>query len=311
MTGPIAGEGAERLLEGARAEAEQMGSDVIGAEHILLRATADPVADTAFRALGITPEAARERLVAGVRKGRGRAEGEELVLTSHARRLVEAASAEAKRRGAGEVGAEHLLLAAFRDPRGTVARMLNDGGVSAGAARNAVLAAIGADPEPDPEPEAKPPVARQEPMPEREPRPAKEPKPPREPRAQRDRGNSASPGRRASPGRERPRPGRRDPSPHRGRCRRRRSSRASRFRTCAATPPTGAPSGGACCCWPCRPRSSLNYMHAVARPRVRRSPASACCRSPASWARPPSSSRRAPVRRSAACSTRRSATPPS
>jgi Ca2+:H+ antiporter len=181
MTEPIAGEGAERLLDGAKAEAERMGSDVIGAEHILLRAAADPVAATAFRALGIAPEAARERLLAGVRKGRGRAEGEELVLTSHARRLVEAASAEAKRRGASEVGAEHLLLAAFRDPRGTVARLLNDGGISAGAARNAVLTAIGAETEPDVEVEVKA-VSRPEPRPEREPRPPREPKPLREPR---------------------------------------------------------------------------------------------------------------------------------
>ena len=184
MTGPVAGEGAERLLEGAKAEAERLGSDVIGAEHILLRAVADPVADTAFRAVGIAPESARERLVAGVRKGRGRAEGEELVLTSHARRLVEAAEAEAQRRGAVEVAAEHLLLAAFRDPRGTVARLLNDGGVSATAARNAVLAAIGAEPEPE-QPgtiaEARQP-ARQEPRAEREPRAPREPKPPREPR---------------------------------------------------------------------------------------------------------------------------------
>ena len=210
MTGPVAGEGAERLLEEAKAEAEQTGSDVIGAEHILLRAAADPVADTAFRALGMTPDAARERLLAGVRKGRGRAEGEELVLSSHARRLLESAAAEARRRGAPAVGAEHLLLAAFRDPRGTVARMLNDGGVTAGAARNAVLAAIGAEvePEPEPEPEQEPagkqvarthpkpavePKAGAEPRAPREPRPTREQRPPREPRAAREKGRDSDP----------------------------------------------------------------------------------------------------------------------
>jgi len=202
MTGPTAGEGAERLLEEAKAEAEQTGSDVIGAEHILLRAAADPVADTALRALGMTPDAARERLLAGVRKGRGRAEGEELVLSSHARRLLESAAAEARRRGTGAVGAEHLLLAAFRDPRGTVARMLNDGGVTPGAARNAVLAAIGAELEPEPEPVAKQP-ARTDPKPgdpkaaepraPREPKPAREPRPPREPRAAREKGRNSDP----------------------------------------------------------------------------------------------------------------------
>ena len=198
MTGPVAGEGAERLLEEAKAEAQQTDSDVIGAEHILLRAVADPVADAAFRALGMTPDAARDRLLAGVRKGRGRAEGEELVLSSHARRLLESAAAEARRRGAGEVGAEHLLLAAFRDPRGTVARMLNDGGVTPGAARNAVLAAIGAEPETEPEPAPKQ-SARTEPKPAaeprapREPKQAREPRPPREQRAAREKSRNSDP----------------------------------------------------------------------------------------------------------------------
>lgn len=192
MTGPVAGEGAEGLLAGAKAKAEQMGSDVIGAEHILLHAAADPVADAAFRAVGIAPDAARDRLAAGVRKGRGRAEGEELALSSHARRLVDAAAAEAQRRGAGTVAVEHLLLAAFRDPRGTVARLLSEGGVTPGAARNAVLAAIGAEPEPvdagveaaAAEPARAEPRAPKEPKPPREPkaRAAQEPRPPREPR---------------------------------------------------------------------------------------------------------------------------------
>ena len=211
MTGPAAGEGAERLLEEAKAEAEQSGSDVIGAEHILLRAAADPVADTAFRALGMAPDAARERLLAGVRKGRGRAEGEDLVLSSHARRLLDSAAAEAQRRGAGTVGAEHLLLAAFRDPRGTVARMLNDGGVTPGAARNAVLAAMGAEPEPETEPAGKQPAraeakAAAEPRPPREPKAAREPRPPREPRAAREKGRNSDPraARAEPPGRPEP-----------------------------------------------------------------------------------------------------------
>lgn len=150
MTEPFGGESAQRVLERGRAEAERLGSDAIGAEHLLLGAVADPLAISVLGAIGISPEAARERLEAGIRRGRGRSEGSELALTSHARRLVDAAAAEARQREAGPLGAEHLLLAAFRDPRGTVARLLNEGGVTPASARAAVLSAMGASPEPDP-----------------------------------------------------------------------------------------------------------------------------------------------------------------
>ena len=147
MTGYTLGPSAQRALDGAKSEAERLGSEAIGAEHILLRVTADEPAVSVFRAIGLDQDLVRERLELGARKGKPRgAEAGELLLTSHARRLLEVATTEARQRGS-ELGAEHFLLAAFSEPRGTVARLLNESGVSAAAARAEVLRAIGAEPE--------------------------------------------------------------------------------------------------------------------------------------------------------------------
>jgi Ca2+:H+ antiporter len=147
MTGYTLGPSAQRALDGATSEAERLGSEAIGAEHILLRVTADEPATSVFRAIGLDPNLVRERLELGARKGKARgAEAGELLLTSHARRLLEVATTEARQRGS-ELGAEHFLLAAFSEPRGTVARLLNESGIPAATARAEVLRAIGAAPE--------------------------------------------------------------------------------------------------------------------------------------------------------------------
>jgi len=147
MTGYTLGPSAQRALDGAKSEAERLGSEAIGAEHILLRVTSDEPAVSVFRALGLDERLVRERLEAGARKGKPRgAESGELLLTSHARRLLEVATTEARQRGT-ELAAEHFLLAAFSEPRGTVARLLNESGVTPATARAEVLRAIGAEPE--------------------------------------------------------------------------------------------------------------------------------------------------------------------
>jgi Ca2+:H+ antiporter len=147
MTGYTLGPSAQRALDGAKSEAERLGSEAIGAEHILLRVTADEPAVSVFRAIGLDPALVRERLELGARKGKPRGAGAgELLLTSHARRLLEVATTEARQRGS-ELGAEHFLLAAFSEPRGTVARLLNESGVTAAAARAEMLRTIGAAPE--------------------------------------------------------------------------------------------------------------------------------------------------------------------
>jgi Ca2+:H+ antiporter len=124
-------EGAQRALGQARDEAQRLGHDCVGAEHILvaLLAPGQPGAVLAGR-LGLDPDAVRARLTAGRRPPRSRGAGDELPYTTHAKRLVDAASRSARERGTG-VGVEDLLRAALLEPRGPMARMLGDVGLSA------------------------------------------------------------------------------------------------------------------------------------------------------------------------------------
>jgi Ca2+:H+ antiporter len=80
----------------------------------------------------------QKRLEASGRRSRAGRTAEELSYTSHARRLIEVASREARETGSG-LSAEHLLLAAFQEPSGTVARILAQAGVSPEQARTRVV----------------------------------------------------------------------------------------------------------------------------------------------------------------------------
>jgi Ca2+:H+ antiporter len=123
-------ESAEEALARAREEARRLGHDSIGAEHIVL-ALLRPggVAEPILRRIGLKPDEVRARLEAAGRRGRPRGGGEEPAHTSHAKRLIETASREAREAGM-ELSADHLLLAALQEPRGSMARILGDAGIS-------------------------------------------------------------------------------------------------------------------------------------------------------------------------------------
>lgn len=90
-----------------------------------------------FAALGLNSGSVQEKLEASGRRGKQGRGSEELAYTSHAKRMIEAASKEARESGTA-LSAEHLLLAALQEPRGTIARILGDAGISAERARAAV-----------------------------------------------------------------------------------------------------------------------------------------------------------------------------
>ena len=139
-------ESAEQALARAREEARRLGHDSIGAEHILLAllrpgGPAEPI----LRRVGLAPDEVRTRLEAGGRRGRPRGGGEEPAHTSHAKRLIEAASKEAREAGT-ELTAEHLLIAALQEPRGSMARILGDAGISPARIRAEIDRAAPAEP---------------------------------------------------------------------------------------------------------------------------------------------------------------------
>ena len=100
----------------------------MGAEHIVLAlVNADGPGRALLKRLGLDAGRVSQRLEASGRRGRPRDGAEELAYTSHAKRLIEAASKEAREAGTG-LTAEHLLLAALLEPRGTMARLLTEVG---------------------------------------------------------------------------------------------------------------------------------------------------------------------------------------
>ncbi|HKP48925.1 MAG TPA: Clp protease N-terminal domain-containing protein, partial [Gemmatimonadales bacterium] len=128
---------AQRALENARAEAVRLGHDAIGAEHIVLGLLrGDGTASALFGRLGVPPGLVEQRLEASGRRRANRGPGEQLAYTSHAKRLIELASKEAREAG-GVLSAEHLLLAALHEPRGALVKILAEAGVSADRAQAA------------------------------------------------------------------------------------------------------------------------------------------------------------------------------
>jgi Ca2+:H+ antiporter len=126
---------AQRALENARTEAVRLGHDSIGAEHIVLGLLrGESPAEALFVRLGLDVGVVQKRLESSGRRRQARNTNEELVYTSHAKRLIEVASKEARESGTA-LSAEHLLLAALQEPRGTVAKILAEAGIPAGRAQ--------------------------------------------------------------------------------------------------------------------------------------------------------------------------------
>ena len=94
-----------------------------------------------FTALGLNSGVVQEKLEASGRRAKQNPGGEELAYTSHAKRMIEAASKEARESGTA-LSAEHLLLAALQEPRGTVAKILAEAGVSAERAKTVVYESL-------------------------------------------------------------------------------------------------------------------------------------------------------------------------
>ena len=97
----------------------------------------DGPAPVIFSQLGLDLASVQKRLEASGRRARQSRTGAELAYTSHAKRLIETASREARESGTA-LSAEHLLLAAVQEPRGPVARLLADAKISPQRARAAI-----------------------------------------------------------------------------------------------------------------------------------------------------------------------------
>ena len=129
---------AENAIENARAEAAALGNSFVGSEHLLLGILAEPDAlgERVLRRCGADRETLRR--LAAEELGCGASGAPSQGLNAEARRLLETAGREAKRRGRSFIGTEHLLLAILCDESCGAMRMLRRSGADAAAASDAL-----------------------------------------------------------------------------------------------------------------------------------------------------------------------------
>jgi hypothetical protein len=143
---------ARRALTAAEEEARALRHDQIVPEHLALGLLHEPegLAARAMAELGVTPEAAREALVATLAAlppaalapaGAGEPAGK-IPLTPRARKVLELTLREALLFGHNYIGTEHLLLAVLDDEEGSGGGALTGLGISKERARGWLVAEI-------------------------------------------------------------------------------------------------------------------------------------------------------------------------
>jgi hypothetical protein len=116
---------ARDVLARAQEEAESLGHDFLGTEHLLFALASAPTGSVAraFAACRVTPDRVRDGILLLV--GRGRGTGRPRRLTPRTKRVLELALREA---GTNEIEEVHLLLALMAEGEGVAAKMLQDFG---------------------------------------------------------------------------------------------------------------------------------------------------------------------------------------
>jgi ATP-dependent Clp protease ATP-binding subunit ClpC len=129
---------ARQLLAGAGAEANRLGHEFIGTEHVVLAMTQDAEALVLLRQLGLDGERVRTSIEAIVRTARAALPpGAERPYTSRTRKAFGLAAESAGTHGSAAVGTEHLLVGLLRERLNIGAQVLQQQGLSverAGAA---------------------------------------------------------------------------------------------------------------------------------------------------------------------------------
>ncbi|HSJ32674.1 MAG TPA: Clp protease N-terminal domain-containing protein [Longimicrobiales bacterium] len=151
-------DGVRRALAFARLEANQLGHDYVGTEHMLLGLLRLPEsrAMELVEALGSTGDELRQRVEDSVRRGHCSAGLGELPYTNRAKKVLEYSMRAARELGDRHIDTEHLLLGLLGEEKGIGAQILKGSGVTLERV-HAVLK--GADPGPRPERRSGPAVA--------------------------------------------------------------------------------------------------------------------------------------------------------
>jgi uncharacterized damage-inducible protein DinB len=140
-------ERAQRVLQLAQEEAQGMGHNYLGTEHLLLGLVreSDGVAARVLAFFGIDAAKVRSSVEFIIGRGNGTVAGE-IGLTPRAKRVIELAIDESQRFNHNYIGTEHLLLGIIREGDGIAAGILESLGVSLEKVRHEVTRVLSDSP---------------------------------------------------------------------------------------------------------------------------------------------------------------------
>ncbi len=137
-------ERARRSIVLAQEEAQRLGNNYIGTEHILLGiiSEGESLAAKVLETLGVNLAKVRQEVEAIVGRG-GQTVQQEMVFTPRAKRVIELAFEEARQLNHNYIGTEHLLLGLIREGEGVAARVLTNLGVDPAKVRVQTTSLLG------------------------------------------------------------------------------------------------------------------------------------------------------------------------
>ncbi|MEW6281550.1 MAG: ATP-dependent Clp protease ATP-binding subunit [Candidatus Eremiobacterota bacterium] len=139
-------ERARRSIVLAQEEAQRLGNNYIGTEHLLLGiiSEGESVAAKVLENLGVNLQKVRAEVEAIVGKG-SQTTQHEMVFTPRAKRVIELAFEEARALAHNYIGTEHLLLGLVREGEGVAARVLSNLGVDPAKIRAEITKLLGVE----------------------------------------------------------------------------------------------------------------------------------------------------------------------
>jgi ATP-dependent Clp protease ATP-binding subunit ClpC len=139
-------ERAIRVIMSAQNEAKRLGSDFVGAEHLLMGMISEEESTVikTLESFQADPAVVRSRLEEEARAlNPVTASGPEIPFNAQVKKVIELAWEEARGLGHNHVGVEHLFLGILREGAGITGRVLAEAGVTASAARSTVVSLLG------------------------------------------------------------------------------------------------------------------------------------------------------------------------
>lgn len=132
-----------KVLELAQYEAQELGHNYVGTEHLLLGLIreGEGIAAKALLSLEIDLDTVRSQVEEIIGHGKGANEG--FSYTPRAKRVMELALAESQELGHNYIGTEHILLGLIREDEGVAARVLSALGADVESVRDVVIDMLG------------------------------------------------------------------------------------------------------------------------------------------------------------------------